>query len=641
MSNAKTFYISTPIYFVNDKPHIGHAYTTVAADIISRYKSMIGYDTFFLTGTDEHGQKIEESAKELSISPIKLADMNMQNFKNLWSILNIDYSKFIRTTSEDHKATVLKLFDIMKKNGDIYLGEYTGAYCTPCESYWTETQLLDDNICPDCGRATKELKEPSYFFRLSKYQDRILEHIKSNPTFIRPESRRNEILSFISEGLRDLSISRVNFSWGIATADDPKHIIYVWIDALTNYISALNYFSNDSEDKKYWPADFHLVGKDIIRFHTVYWPAMLMSAGIELPKSIFAHGWWTVDGKKMSKSMGNAIDPNFIVSKFSADAFRYFLMREVPFGLDGDFSYKALINRVNTDLANDLGNLVSRTLGMLQRYFDSIIPEYKVPTKEDNDIYEFISRNIDTVDTHLNNLAFNKALSSIWEIISLLNRYIDDMKPWALAKDTSNTDRLGSILYLLLDAIRVISYLISPFMPESAEKIVKAVSLKGLAKLSNKDDLKQFKLISSGIKLEGSKQIFPRIDEDEILKEIFPLTGQEGNKDNIISIDFKDFERIDIRAGKIVAAENVAKSDKLLKLSVDCGDGARIIVSGIAKSFSPDQLIGKIVAVVTNLKPVKLMGIESKGMILAGIDEHDKHQLLELASSIKLGTKIK
>lgn len=639
-----TFYVTTPIYYVNDVPHIGHAYTTIACDVISRYKRISGYDVFFLTGTDEHGQKIEQAAQQKRMTPKELADSVVQRYKNLWKKLNISNNHFIRTTDESHKKTVQEVFKRMQENGDIYLDEYEGWYCTPCETYWTETQLLDGNCCPSCRRETTKLKEPSYFFNMSEYQERLLKHIDQNPDFIKPASRRNEIVAFIKEGLRNLSVSRVSFKWGIPVPGDEKHVIYVWIDALTNYISALNYFDEKSDLKKYWPADFHVVGKDILRFHTVYWPTMLMSLGVELPKSIFAHGWWTVEGQKMSKSLGNAIDPNWLIDKFGVDPIRYFLMREVPFGLDGDFSFKALIHRINSDLANDLGNLLNRTLGMVNRYFNGNIPSYKVEDSIDIEIFKKIEETFDSVDVHLNDLAFNKALICIWELVSALNKYIDTTAPWALAKDKEKRDRLETVLYTSMDGIRALSLLIYPFIPETAMKIRKQLNIKEPVEKNSFEELKQVKLLKAGGKIGEVTPIFPRLDEKEFIDSIRGENKKVEDKEPVGEktelIDYAHFMTVQIKAGKIIEAEKVEKSEKLLKLKVDLGEETRQIIAGIAKSYLPGDLVGKTVAVVANLKPAKLMGLMSEGMVLAAT-VGDKHKVLELPDDVLPGTIIK
>jgi methionyl-tRNA synthetase len=641
--SGRTFYITTPIYYVNDVPHIGHAYTTVACDTVSRYKRLCGYDVFFLTGTDEHGQKIEQAAQKRGITPKALADEVVQRYQGLWKVLNISNTDFIRTTDEKHKAAVRKIFRTMRDKGDIYVDHYEGWYCTPCETYLTETQLLDGNCCPSCGRETSKLKEPSYFFKMSKYGDILLKHIEDHKDFIRPESRRNEIISFIKEGLRDLSVSRVSFKWGIPVPEDEEHVIYVWLDALTNYIAALGYgVDDDSNFKKYWPADFHVVGKDILRFHTVYWPTMLLSAGIELPKSVFAHGWWTVEGQKMSKSMGNAIDPNWLVEKFGVDAIRYFLLREVPFGLDGDFSFKGLIHRINGDLANDLGNLLNRTMGMVNRYFDGTVPAYTEKGAYDEALEALVSRVFDEVDGHLNNLAFNKALASLWELVSGLNKYIDDNAPWALAKDEAKKGALGSVLYTVLDGIRLVSLLLYPFIPDTAAKIRKQLNTNLDIEKADEKSLKAVRKLESGQKLGEAEQLFPRIDEKEMLETLKPAEKPvEKKEETVEAVDFAYFSKMVLKAAKVVEAEKVEKSDKLLKLQIDLGGGdVRQVVSGIAKSYSADDMKGKTVAVVANLKPAKLMGIVSEAMILAAT-VGDKHVVVELPDSIEAGTVIK
>jgi len=508
---SKTFYITTPIYYVNDVPHIGHAYTTLACDVMARYKRSRGYEVAFLTGTDEHGQKVETAARANGETPLELADRVVKRFQALWEKLNVSHTDFIRTTQERHKYTVQQQFKKIEAEGDIYLGHYEDWYCTPCETFWTETQLIDGN-CPDCGRPTSKLKEESYFFRMSKYQDQLLKHIEEHPDFIQPKSRRNEIISFVKEGLRDLSISRTTFNWGIPVPDNDKHVIYVWFDALTNYISALGYPDDkDGEFAKFWPA-IHVIGKDILRFHAVYWPTFLMAAGIPLPKKVFAHGWWTVEGQKMSKSLRNVVEPNMLVDKYGVDAIRYFLLREVPFGLDGDFSHSALIHRINSDLANDLGNLVSRSTAMLGKYFHGTLPAPGPADATDLALIERFPATLENIDGLLEEMAFNKALMAIWELISAGNKYIDDTAPWALAKDPAQQERLATVMYNLHEAIRNIALLVAPFMPETGEKILKILGLD--SSNLNLEGQDQWGQLQPGAAIEKAEPLFPRIETE-------------------------------------------------------------------------------------------------------------------------------
>ncbi|MBW2520470.1 MAG: methionine--tRNA ligase [Deltaproteobacteria bacterium] len=510
MTSRKSFYITTPIYYVNDVPHIGHAYTTLACDVMARYKRSRGYEVFFLTGTDEHGQKVEKAAHAKGETPLELADRVVKRFQSLWDKLDISHTDFIRTSQERHKEAVQEIFKRIEAKGDIYLGEYEDWYCTPCETFWTETQLLDGN-CPDCGRPTDKLKEESYFFRMSQYQEQLLKHIEDNPDFIQPKTRRNEILSFVREGLRDLSISRTTFSWGIPVPNNEKHVIYVWFDALTNYISALGFPKDDDGNfQQFWPCDVHVIGKDILRFHTVYWPTFLMAAGIPLPDKVFAHGWWTVEGQKMSKSLANVVEPNMLIDKYGVDAIRYFLLREVPFGLDGDFSHAALIHRINSDLANDLGNLVSRSTAMLNKYFDGVLPVPDQPTAHDTALKDAFLGRLDSIDQQMNDLAFNKALQSIWELVSAANKYIDEMAPWSLAKEESQTNRLGTVLYNLIESVRLISLLIEPFMPQTGAKIDTILGLDPHdLQLEGQDSWGR---MQPGTLISKTEPLFPRID---------------------------------------------------------------------------------------------------------------------------------
>ena len=624
------FYITTPIYYPSGNWHLGHCYTTVICDAIARFKRMDGFDVFFLTGTDEHGVKIEKRAAENNTTPKAFVDALVGNIKELWKTLGISYDKFIRTTDDYHVEAVQKIFKKLYDNGDIYKAEYEGMYCTPCESFWTESQLVDGK-CPDCGRPVEKAKEESYFFRLSKYQDKLIELYQNNPEFISPKSRMNEMINnFIKPGLQDLCVSRTSFKWGIPVSFDDKHVIYVWIDALTNYITALGYEGkDDSLFKKYWPADLHMVGKEIVRFHTIIWPAILMALGVELPKKVYGHGWLLIGGDKMSKSKGNVVDPFVLSERYGVDAVRYFLLREVPFGSDGVYTNEALLNRTNADLANDLGNLVSRTTAMITQYFGGIIPDGSYREDIDNELVSLCEEALEKVRRDVDNLLIPESLAEIFKLIQRANKYIDETTPWILAKDESKKQRLGTVLYNLAETIRISAVLLSPFMPDTAQRIFDDLQLGKLP--DSFDSVKTFGLLESGKPVVKGKALFPRIDVKKELVELEKLAEKhekkqekpaESNEEKgLVSID--EFSKIELVTAKVLTCEKVEKSDKLLKLTLDVGGKQRTVVSGIAQYYAPEYMVGKTVVIVKNLKPVKLKGILSEGMILCASNGKD------------------
>ncbi|MED5354156.1 MAG: methionine--tRNA ligase [Nitrospinota bacterium] len=618
----KKFYITTPIYYVNDVPHIGHAYTTIAADVVARFKRLEEYEVFFLTGTDEHGQKVQQAAENSKLTPQEHVDKLHQRFKELWLKLNISNSDFIRTTEERHKVVVSNILQTLFDRDEIYRDSYEGWYCTPCERFWTEKDLQENN-CPECQRKVEKIKEYNYFFRMSKYQQWLVEKIKNEPHFILPVSRRNEVLGFLDKPLEDLCISRPKsrLPWGIPLPFDEEYVTYVWFDALINYISVHGSLA-EIKNSSYWPADHNMVGKDILTTHAVYWSTMLKAIGLEPPKNIFAHGWWTVNGQKMSKSLHNVVEPNQLADQFGVDVIRYFLLREVPFGLDGDFSHKALIGRLNSDLANNLGNLLNRTVNMMKKYFDGIIPTSATLGDEDSDLESKAREVIAEVQKLYDELAFNKILQKIWELVDITNQYIDKTGPWNLSKTDEGKERLKTVMYNSAESLRVLGVLLFPFMPKSCESLMlqlgveKSIEEQGMRSLDNWGSL------SPGTKTQKAKQLFPRIEDKQAAKILAELeTPKSDMKDDSGKITIDEFMKVDLRTGKILEAEKVKKSKKLIQLKVDIGTETRQILAGIAESYEPENLIGRTVVIVANLKPAKLMGIESQGMVLAASND--------------------
>ena len=650
----KPFYITTPIYYPSDKLHIGHTYCTVATDAMARYKRLQGCDVMFLTGTDEHGQKIEDKAKAAGVTPQQFVDNIVAGPKgilDLWKLMNISNDRFIRTTDDYHVEAIQKIFRKMYENGDIYKGEYKGKYCTPCESFWTESQLVDGK-CPDCGREVKDAEEEAYFFRLSKYADRI-QHLLEDTDFLQPRTRVNEMVNnFIKPGLEDLCVSRTSFSWGIPVDFDPGHVVYVWVDALFNYTTALGFMNDRYHDyDKYWPADVHFVGKEIVRFHSIIWPAMLMSMEMPLPKHVYGHGWLVMDGGKMSKSKGNVVDPYVLAEKFGVDALRFFLLRTFPFGSDGNFSNELLIQTINMDLANDLGNLVSRTTAMVEKYFGGTLPTERLDTDADDDLKQMVSTLRDRYEAEMEHFQFQNALEQVFKTIQRANKYIDENAPWTLAKDPANRARLATVMYNLLETVRICAVLLTPFIPDSAEKIFDQIGACPCCRTWEKANV--WGSLRPDVTVHKGEALFPRIDAEKALAELNAI--QEAQRKAALpalelepysqeNVDFDTFCKSDFRAVKIKNCEAVKKSDKLLKFTLDDGSGTdRTILSGIHHYYEPEQLIGKTAVAVLNLPPRKMMGIPSCGMLISAVHKEkgeEKLHLLLLDDSIPAGAKL-
>lgn len=647
------YYITTPIYYPSDNLHIGHAYCTTIADSLARFHRAKGEDVFFLTGSDEHGLKIQRKANEQGITPIQYVDKIIANFKLLWKRLNISNNDFIRTSEERHHKVVQQVLQKIYEQGDIYKKNYEGLYCVPCESYWLERQLVDGK-CPDCGRPVEKMSEESYFFKLSKYQDRLLEYIESHPDFIQPVSRRNEMINFIKQGLEDLCITRTTFDWGIPVPFDKKHVVYVWFDALLNYFTGIGYGSDPEKFQKYWPASLHLVGKEIVRFHTIIWPIMLMAMGQPLPEKVYGHGWLVVEGDKMSKSKGNVIDPLGLIDEFGADAIRYFLLREINLGSDGNFSRDALINRINADLANDLGNLLHRTVSMIEKYHGGIVANAGVNEAIDAELQSLVKSTVEQYIKDMDNMEINSAIKGVWALISRANKYIDETAPWILAKDETKAARLQTVMYNLAETLRIVAILIAPFIPCTSPKIYTQLGLNVPEEFLLADAV--WGGIADGTKVQKGEPLYPRIEVTEdgatiiggkrfehkpepaaVKAEVKPAAKTEEIKPEI-TID--DFGKLDLRVAQIVAAERVPKTDKLMKLQVKIGEEERTIVSGIAQHYEAEQLIGRNVIVIANLKPAKLRGIESRGMLLAASDGNGNLVLAD-APGIASGSRVK